>query len=249
MPLSGTSLVMRLRRMAWARTAAPWAWLARDVVRIRRSVGWALPDAFDDAYGVRTRVVPPLAQLFRTARLGGFEHEPSSPDAFRMALDSLDVDVTQMVFVDYGSGAGRAVLMASTYPFREVVGIELAPWLHARAQANVRAFPAEAVRAGAIRLVCANAAAFELPPDPAVLYLYNPFGAGVMRQVRANIEASLARHPRPITIILASCYKEPRAVITASAALRVVSVSGQITLLRSVIAAEALRPAPDRSRA
>ena len=227
-------VLTRLRRAPWVRTAATWRWLAMDIIRIRQRLRHAPPDAFDVAYGIRTQVAPSLRELYRTARRGGFEHEPTSPGWFRELLDGLDVDFKQTVFVDYGSGAGRAVLLAAEYPFKEVVGIEVAPSLHAHAEANLRAFPHATRRAGAVRLLCGDAAAYALPSDPAVLYFYNPFGAAVMRRVLAGIEASLAHRPRPITIILAHCYREPREVVQASPRFRVVSADRGFIVLRSV---------------
>lgn len=227
----------RLRNAPWVRTAAMWRWLAMDIVRVRRQARRAkvIPDEFDRTYGVQTRVVPPLSEMYRTARLGGFEHEPTSPGWFRELLDTLDVDFKATVFVDYGSGAARAVLLAAEYPFKEIVGIEVSPSLHAQAQANLRAFPAETCRAGAVRLVRADATTYELPAHPAVLYFYNPFGARVMREVLGKIEASLHARPRPITIILAHCYRQPRDVVLHSGAFRVVSAhDGGIITLRNL---------------
>src|SRR5215211_9528844 len=41
------------------------------------------------------------------------------------------------VFVDYGSGLGRAVLVAAGFPFRRVMGVELSTEMTDRARANV----------------------------------------------------------------------------------------------------------------
>jgi SAM-dependent methyltransferase len=226
-------LLSALRHARPVRAASPWAWTLRDAIRIR----WAVrhgPDEFDRTHGVRTHVVPSVGEFARTFLRGGVEHEPIPSARFREALDGLDVDFTETVFVDYGSGAGRAVLLAATYPFKEVIGVELSRSLHAQAEANLEAFPSHLRRAGAVRLVCGDAMAFAPPSDPAVLYFYNPFGAGVMRTVLATIEASLARTPRPVTLILAFCYKAPREVVEGSAFFRLVSADGGIAILRSV---------------
>jgi SAM-dependent methyltransferase len=235
-------LLTALRHARPVRAASPWAWTLRDAIRIR----WAArhgPDEFDRTHGVRTRVVPSVGEFARTFFHGGVEHEPIPSARFREVFDELDLDLSETVFVDYGSGAGRAVLLAATYPFKEVVGVELSPSLHAQAEANLEAFPSHLRRAGGIRLVCGDAMALAPPSDPAVLYFYNPFGAGVMRTVLAAIEASLARTPREVTLVLAYCYKAPRAVVEGSAFFRPVSADRGIAILRSVT------PAPVRSTA
>ena len=43
----------------------------------------------------------------------------------------------QDVFVDYGAGKGRTVVLASTYQFKRVIGVELAPELAAIAEENL----------------------------------------------------------------------------------------------------------------
>jgi SAM-dependent methyltransferase len=248
MTLAPGRLLATLRRTRPVRIASPWAWTVRDLVRVR----WDLrngPDDFDLTYGVRTRVVPSLGEFPRTFFRGGVEHAPSPVARFREVLDGLEPDLGDTVFVDYGSGAGRAVLLAATYPFKEVVGIELSRSLHERARANLAAFPADARRARAVRLVCGDVTAFALPSDPAVLYFYNPFREGVMRRVLAAIETSLIRTPRRVTIVLAFCYKGPREVIERSPFFRPVRVDRGITVLQSLPAPPIVRRAPDRSTA
>ena len=53
--------------------------------------------------------------------------------------------------------------------------------------------------------VLGDATEFTFPPEPTVLYLYNPFQAGVMDRVLANLKQSLRDYPRDIWI----CYANP----------------------------------------
>jgi SAM-dependent methyltransferase len=208
-----------------------------EAVRVRWQLrhAAAVHDPFDETYGVRTRVVSTLAELWRTTWRGGFEHEPSPALRTREILDALDVDFKATVFVDYGSGAGRAVMLAAEYPFKEVIGIELAPSLHAQATANLLALPRDARRAGAVRLVCGDATTQELPPEPLVLYFYNPFGVAAMRRLLERLEGSLTERPRRVTMVLAHCFKKPREVLEESPFFEVSLRDRGITLLRSVI--------------
>lgn len=54
-----------------------------------------------------------------------------SSSVLRQILDRLPLDFEEYTFIDLGSGKGRALLIASEYPFRAVVGVELSPKLHA----------------------------------------------------------------------------------------------------------------------
>ena len=73
------------------------------------------------------------------------------------------------VFVDCGSGAGRAVALASAFPFKEVIGVELSPALHARAQATVAAIQAADGRWAPVRLVCGDITTYALPPESSAM--------------------------------------------------------------------------------
>jgi SAM-dependent methyltransferase len=104
------------------------------------------------------------------------------------------------VFVDYGSGKGRAVLLAATYPFRKVIGVEISSQLHDAAQANLRsALPR--LRCKDVELLCLDACAWELPDESTVVHFFNPFHGEVLARVVQAIRRSLQRRPRRLTII------------------------------------------------
>ena len=116
--------------------------------------------------------------------------------------------IDEFTFVDLGAGMGRAVLLASEMPFKAVVGVELHPGLARIARKNVaawrRAGPPSTrsgqafgkLRAGSalapMRIVCGDAAEFRWPAGPCVAFLFNPFGAAVMRRVLAALAKGFA---------------------------------------------------------
>jgi SAM-dependent methyltransferase len=121
-------------------------------------------------------------------------------------------------FIDLGCGKGRTLLMASDYPFRRIVGVELLPSLHQIAQQNLRQYKSEAQKCFALQAICADANDFSFPDEPLVLYLFNPLPESGMRCVRANLEQSLRTHPRAFYIL----YHNPllEHVLSESAVLR-----------------------------
>ena len=60
----------------------------------------------------------------------GFPYVPSPGLLVDTLLANVEEDLGQFSFVDFGSGKGRVLLVASHYPFREVVGVEFSPELH-----------------------------------------------------------------------------------------------------------------------
>ena len=83
-----------------------------------------------------------------------------------------------------GAGMGRAVLsLASEMGFKEVVGVELHPTLVGIARRNVAIWRKAGRERGPMRIVEGDAAEFELPEGPVVVFLFNPFGAAVLRRL------------------------------------------------------------------
>jgi len=123
-------------------------------------------------------------------------------DIFRDAMQHVTVREDEDVFVDYGSGKGRVLVMAAEYAFRKVIGVDFSVPLNKIAQENVNhAIPA--VRCKDIEIVQADATQWPLPHDCTVLYFYNPFHGKILAQVVENIRRSLAEAPRTLTIIFA----------------------------------------------
>jgi predicted RNA methylase len=118
----------------------------------------------------------------------GFSYVPCTRTAVRTLLDSINSNFSGSCFVDFGSGEGRSLMIAATYPFDEVIGVEFADELHQAAVRNIaKAGPALAGN-NRIRSIHRDAAQFEIPQKNCVLYFYNPFGEVVFRDVLKNIE-------------------------------------------------------------
>lgn len=94
-------------------------------------------------------------------------------------------------FVDVGCGKGRAVLLASRMPFRDVIGIELNPDLATTARNNLQQWREQADSPVPTSILCANAPTVlaDLLSGATLLYVYNPFRAPVLRQMLAVILA------------------------------------------------------------
>jgi SAM-dependent methyltransferase len=89
-------------------------------------------------------------------------------------------------FIDVGAGMGRAVLLASELPFRQVVGVELNPTLARIARKNLAAWRASRRAQAPAKIICNDAVDFRLPAGPCIAFLFNPFGAPVMRRLLAS---------------------------------------------------------------
>jgi SAM-dependent methyltransferase len=179
---------------------------------------------------------------WRDRLLGQFHsaYQPTEPAAFHEMLNTLQQSLTpdqavlnfrDFTFVDLGSGKGRTLLMASDYPFRRIVGVELLPSLDQIAQQNLSQYKSDTQKCFAVESICADATAFAFPDDPLVIYLFNPFPETGMRQVFANLEKSLREHPRTVYVL----YHNPllEHVLTENALLRKIAWSHQYSLFSS----------------
>lgn len=103
-------------------------------------------------------------------------------------VDTLGAEaVAETTLVDLGSGKGRVALLASTRGFRAVVGIEHRKRLHAAAGRNLRRFTDQGGLGCPVDLRLGDVATSPVPAGPLVVWLFNPFGAAVLRQVLGRL--------------------------------------------------------------
>lgn len=160
---------------------------------------------FDQKYGVDTnRIIRRAALDFDHPLYKGYM--PSRLDVFANALASLDpLRHEDFVFVDIGAGKGRCLLLASSRPFREIIGVEISPQLIAITRQNLDAYADASQRCEQFTLVCADVLDYRFPPQPSVLYMFNPFERPIVEALLARLEASLLESPRKILFI----YQNP----------------------------------------
>ncbi|HEY6764650.1 MAG TPA: class I SAM-dependent methyltransferase [Candidatus Sulfotelmatobacter sp.] len=144
---------------------------------------------------------------WRDRLLGVFhsEYQPTDPFFFREMMDALlqqaGIQLHNFTFVDIGSGKGRVLMMASEYPFRRVIGVELIPALHQIARANLSKFHSDAQQCFRLESVCCDAAEYDFPAEPAIVYLFHSLPEAPLRRLMVRLEQSLRQHPRPVLVI------------------------------------------------
>ncbi|MBZ5613957.1 MAG: hypothetical protein LAO23_08120 [Acidobacteriia bacterium] len=188
----------------------------------------------DMEYDWENRVNTTSGTVGWRARLLGMFHSPyqaTDPALFREMMASLPIEFDPFTFVDLGSGKGRTLLMASEYPFRRIVGVEVIAELHRAAEENIRMYHSATEQCTQIEAVCADACEFVLPDTPLVLYLFNPLPEAGLQRVLRNLERSLEQSPRWVWIV----YHNPAmdSVLGTSRALARVGGTEQYSVFRS----------------
>lgn len=159
--------------------------------------------AYDWRHGVDTCGFVTLDDVSVVGSSGnhGRPYAPTNPKFLLTILSGLDIDYTRFQFIDVGSGKGRALLIASEFPFRRVTGVEFVTELHKIAVENVVRFRGATQRCRDIVCLNQDAAEFEFPPEPTVVFMANPFGPGLFGPVMKRLQASLEKHPRQFVLL------------------------------------------------
>jgi predicted RNA methylase len=99
----------------------------------------------------------------------------------------LQISYEDFVFIDFGAGKGRTLLIASLFGFKRIIGVEFARELVEIARENVKRFVCRA------EIMHADAAEYRVPDDNLVAYFYNPFGPEVLRRVLMGLRSLVLR--------------------------------------------------------
>jgi hypothetical protein len=130
-----------------------------------------------------------------------FHYLPIRPKCIRRVLRHLPVkERDQYVFIDFGSGKGRALLVAASQGFRQLRGIELRKELHDQACTNFN--KCRNLSASTIESINMDACEFEFPNEKMVVFFFNPFGRQVMERVIQRLAASLDKAFRDVWVVL-----------------------------------------------
>ena len=160
-------------------------------------------EAFDRQLGVDTAgiVYPALEVSLGSNRFHGNFYLGTLPSEFEAIMLLLPIEHKEYHFVDYGSGKGRALLLASNWDFKSIVGIEYAPELHAIAKRNLEIYTNTLQRCFSLSVLCMDAAEYMLPNQPTVIFMHNPFGKKVIDAVLDAICHSIFTQRRDMWII------------------------------------------------
>jgi SAM-dependent methyltransferase len=182
-----------VRERGWMETIRSVRSCLHDRARGRR-------DPFDVPFDTDTERHLRLADLDATGDdvPALWRYWPTPRDTFRRIMADVRLPFAETTFVDLGSGKGRVLLMASEYPFRRIIGVELSPALHDIAHANVARWRSPTRRCADIELCCMDARDFEPPPGDSLIYLFQPFPDETLRAVLDHLRRSLASGPRRI---------------------------------------------------
>ncbi len=127
------------------------------------------------------------------------DYEPTHYADIRRILRGLAIEPGRDVLLDYGAGMGRMMVAAAEYPFRKIVGVELAAQLSALGRENL-ARRRSRFRCHDLELITADACLFVVPSEVTVVYIFNSFGGEVLASVLDRIRESVEQTPRRLRL-------------------------------------------------
>jgi SAM-dependent methyltransferase len=199
-------MISRFRKSLGERGLVATVRLARR--RLAAAAARLVDRHFDWAFGTDTRTMIENADLsdVKSSNLArGIRYEPTLAIPFRRALRAARVP-SAGTFVDIGCGKGRACMLAVVYGFADVTGVDYSPALCRIAERNLDLFRARTHRRFRSGIRSMDASDYAFAPGDTVVYLFNPFDAGVLSAVMARLRRSLSSHPREVWIV----YQNPR---------------------------------------
>ena len=143
----------------------------------------------DKKYGIETRKREKLylEDIDPEKSRGAEWYEPVKWKVFSEIIADLPVKLSDYIFIDVGSGKGRALVFATQYHFQRIIGVELSAQLHSVAMRNITSFEARRGQKSNIELTCCDVREFEFPAGNLIFWMYNPFFGEVMRGFLQNL--------------------------------------------------------------
>ena len=127
---------------------------------------------------------------------------PASYDLLEQIFTQANISSAKH-FIDIGCGKGRVLSVAAHFAVQKVTGIDFSKDLCDTAKLNLlktqQQFPTLV-----FKIFNNDAFYFEIPDDADFIFMFNPFDEIIMSGVIENIEMSLVRAPRKITVIYAN---------------------------------------------
>jgi len=128
-------------------------------------------------------------------------YEPAPINVVPNVLRNLRESYENFTFVDLGSGRGRAVLQASHFDFKKIVGVEFAKELHRHAVENLRRYQNNKQRCQDVELLCVDVRDYEFPDTDMVVFIFDSFKVDLLRHVVGMLKASFYIRPRKIYLV------------------------------------------------
>lgn len=120
---------------------------------------------------------------------------PVNPDFFREILRSVHLPYGELDFVDIGCGKGAALMLASEFGFKRIIGVDLAADLLSIAHSNAEKYRHSTGRSFFPELVHSDIMEWPIPTRDVLFFLNNPFPEELSLRVLGRLQNALEQSP------------------------------------------------------
>ncbi len=148
---------------------------------------------FDIIHGTDTKIPIVLSHLnIKSENLDKAKRYNATQKAtFYDSIKSLDPDVFDGTFIDFGSGKGRVLIMAAKIEFKRIVGVEFSKEL-----CDIACLNLNKTKLQNVEVIHMDASEYIIPDNASVFFFFNPFDEEVFSKVLSNINKSISKNPR-----------------------------------------------------
>ena len=163
----------------------------------------------------RKHRVDPSGLIYADGLSSGHEHDKHSagyyataPSLFHGVIAHWSATLARAGFTlndyalfDIGCGKGRVVLLASEYPFRQIVGVELNPSLAQTARKNLNIWQRAPRASRNVHVVTGDVLSVPIPDGPVVIYFFNSFERELLQMLLNRLLEISATRSDPIDLL------------------------------------------------
>jgi hypothetical protein len=171
---------------------------------LKYSLHWLYEHFEERRLGVRTLGYHWLSDL-GVSKTGYNDYVAIDYRSLWRVLRRLKVYQERDVFLDIGSGMGRVVVSAATFPFKKVIGVEISADLCDIAVGNLNG-SIKHRKCGEVEIINTDIFDYDDFDQINYFFMYNPFNQDLLDTVLERIRVSWRDCPRKVTIL----YRPPR---------------------------------------
>ncbi|UPT71063.1 MAG: class I SAM-dependent methyltransferase [Flavobacterium sp. JAD_PAG50586_2] len=162
---------------------------------------------FDRKYGIDTtrKLRTSFFQMPKEVMQDAVMYWATPVSMFYEIMSVLNIDFKKYIFVDFGCGKGRVVLLASHYPFQKIFGLDIHKSLLRIGVNNFQKFQSQASVKSDVQFMHCSATDFRYTMGKNYLiYLFNPFGVATFCSVLDRLEYVTCAHScqEPYVVLL-----------------------------------------------
>lgn len=128
-------------------------------------------------------------------------YQATNPILFNEIFDHLKAPISNIVFLDIGSGKGRALILAAKRGVKRSIGVDFSTLYCQQAEQNVAKFKLKSGNKTPVEIHNKDIAEYEIPIEVNLFFLFNPFKPDVLDKVLYRIQHSVRQMPREAHLI------------------------------------------------